>query len=252
MPVPTLDVAEGSELLAQLMKPDPSCTLPCWWQVSLGTPLDEVDRRFLTLGMPGWEIYLSDLGDGNEMGDLRIGYVDPLDPSFYQVDVYVRFYTVQDKVGYIEADVVRPLVDHGLAEFQRDWGPFFPGSIIEKLGPPSSLYLMPITEAEPGLVNEILLLYYPELGITVSFEFRVSETTQGAKELCFDSANIRSLKLSLFAPDQIEQWDTYLLPPEQVTDEPYERYSWEQRTGQDDATLYQSLQESEPPCFVLR
>lgn len=251
-PVPTLDMAERGELLAQLMKPDPSCMLPCWWQVRLGTPLEEVDSRFRSLRMPGWGIYSSDLGDGNEMGDLRIGYADPLDQSFYQVDVYVRFYTVQDKVGYIEADVLRPLVDYGLADFQRDWEPFFPGSIMEKLGPPSSLYLLPITEAEPGLVNEVLLLYYPEQGINVSFEFRVFETAQGAKELCLEPDNIRGLKLSLFAPDQMEQWDTYLLPPEPGTDESYEHYSWKQRTGQDITSLYQALQEPEPSCIVLQ
>jgi len=248
-PVPTLDVAEENELLAQLMQQDESCRLPCWWQISLGSSLEDVDRRFRSLGLSGWSINWSDLGDMNKMGSLRIGYSDPLDPSFYYVDLWLRLYTLQDKVAYIEVDPLRPLVDHGLTEFQRDWEPYFLRSVIAELGLPSNLYLRPITEAEPGLVNEVLLLYYPELGINVSFEFRVSNTSQGTKELCLDSANVRGLKLSLFTPEAAAQWPSHLLRPEA---EAYEQYSWARRTGQEVSTLYQSLQETQPPCVILQ
>ena len=251
-PVPTLDAGEENELLVQLMQRDESCSPPCWWQVDLGSRLEDVDRRFRSLGLPGWNIGWSDLGDRNRMGSLRIGYSDPLDPSFYYVDVWLRLYTLQDKVAYIEVDPLRPLVDYGLTEFQRDWEPYFLRAVIAELGLPSSLYLRPITDAEPGLIDEVLLLYYPELGINVSYEFRVFRTSEGTKELCFDSANVRGLKLSLFTPEAAAQWPSYLLPPELETDESYERYLWEERTGQDITTLYRSLQEGQTPCVILQ
>lgn len=248
-PKATLDMAERGELLAQLMKQDESCRLPCWWQIALGSPLEDVDRRFRSLGMPRWEIYQSDLGDKGEMGDLRIGYSDPLDPSFYYVDVLVRLYTLQERVAYIEVDVLRPLVDYGLAEFQRDWEPFFLDSIIGEFGLPSSVYLIPTSETYGEAIDQVLRLYYPEQGITVSYVFHVSEMAEDAIELCLDPANIYELRLSLFAPDPIEQWASYLLPLEP---ESYERYSWKQRTGQDIMTLFQSLQGSQLPCVVLQ
>jgi hypothetical protein len=248
-PVPTLETVGQGELLAQLMQPVEWCQLPCWWQINLGTPLAEVDRRFRSLGMPRWTIYSPDLRGGGKMGDLSIGYANPLDPSFYEVRVWVRLYALQDKVAYIEADVQRPAVDYGLAEFQRDWQPFFLDSILEALGPPAALYLSPTSETYGGAIDQILRLYYPEQGITVTYVFHVSETAEGAIELCLDPANIYYLNLSLFTPNPIESWAPYLLPPEP---ESYERYTWEQRTGQNVTTLYESFEESQLPCVVLQ
>ncbi len=248
-PVRTLDVAEENELLGQLMQQDESCRLPCWWQIELGSPLEDVDRRFRSLGMPRWEIYRSDLEDGNDMGDLRIGYSDPLDPSFYYVDVLVRLYTLQDEVAYIEADVIRPLVEYGIDEFLRDWELYFPSSIIREFGSPTSVYLIPTSVTYGGPIDQVLRLYYPEQGITVSYMFHVSETAEGAIELCLDPSDIYELRLSLFAPEAAEQWAPYLLPLES---EAYEQYSWAKRTGQEVSTLYQSLQETQPPCVILQ
>lgn len=235
------------------MTQDESCQLPCWWQIELGTPLSEIDLQFRGSGLPDWSVSSSDLGDGNKMGSVRLGYSDPDDPTYYKVDVWTRFYEVQDEVVFIEVNALRPLWHSGQAEFLRDWEPFFLDSVIKKLGEPAFLYLLPITESEPGIVNETLLLYYPEQGINISFEFRAFETDEGAKEICLDPSNIRQLRLSLFVPEETKQWAPYLLPPSQIPEvaESYERYSWEVRTGQDFASFYRSFQESQQACVQL-
>lgn len=251
--VPRLTIVEQGDVLSQLMMQDEACKLPCWWHNELGSNLDDVGEKFRTLGLSGWSVSRSDLEDGNEEGSIRIGYFDPVS-SFYYVDVWGRFYTIDNKVSYIQVDALRPIMDYGLAEFKRDWQPYFLNSIIEMLGEPTFVYLLPITEAEPGLVNETLLLYYPEQGINVSYEYRVSETAQGAKQLCLDPSNIRQLRLSLFLPNHVEQWASYLLPPELIPEiaESFESYSWQERTGQEFKSFYQSYQEAQQACVILR
>lgn len=253
VPVPTLTKIEQGDVLSQLMMQDEACKLPCWWQIELGSNLDDVGEQFQTLGLSGWSVSPSDLEDGNEKGSIRIGYFDPAS-SFYYVDVWGRFYTIDNKVSYIQVDALRPIVDYGLAEFQRDWEPYFLSSIIEALGEPTFGYLLPITEAEPGIINETLLLYYPEQGINVAYEYRVSETAQGEKQLCLDPGNIRQLRLSLFLPQHAEQWASYLLPPEQnpAIAESYEGYLWQERTGQEFISSYQAYRESQQTCVNLR
>lgn len=253
LPVATLTIVEQGDALSQLMMQDEDCKLPCWWHIVLGSSLDNVGEQFRTLGLSGWNVSRSDLGDGNEEGRIRIGYFDPA-YSFYYIDVWGRFYTIGNKVSYIQVDALRPIIDYGLAEFQRDWQPYFLGPIIEMLGEPKFIHLLPITEAEPGPVNETLLLYYPEQGINVSYEYRVFETAQGKKQLCLDPSNIRQLRLSLFLPHHVEQWASYLLPPEQIPEivESFEGYSWQERTGQEFKSFYQFYQESQQTCVILR
>ena len=189
------------------------------------------------------------------MGSINLGYLDA-ESKFYFVDVWTRFYTVQDEVVFMRVEALRPLAGYGLAEFQRDWRPYFLTSIVAQFGHPPLVYLLPITTAEPGSSIEVMLLFYPDQGINVSYEFRVTPVGEEkkAKELCLSSSNLRRVQLSLFLPEYAELWPVYLLPPEMNPEvaEYFKDNTWEKRTGQSFMESYGPPDTLEQRCVPLR
>ncbi len=250
-PVPTLTKTEEGELVQEFMILQEGCQLPCWWNIQFGDNLESIGDSFAELGIESWEVTISDYGDGGNRGYVKVGYFNQAS-SFYEIGVSLDFFTVDEKVQYIDVSAERPLRQYGEAEIVRDWNQYALSSIIQKYGETPYVYLFHQV-ADPGPPNFDLILYYPDLGFKFSFQpHNTSNETEA--ELCLALNNMRQINLSLYNPEFVDVWANYLLPPalNPETVEYFEQWAWEAQTGIDLAIFYETYKDSTTPeCIVI-
>lgn len=238
----------SEQLVQELMRTNGNCQLPCWWGIELGENLQKTGKMFTTLGVGIWRTTISDFGDGGNRGYIKSGYFDPANLS-YNVGISMDFYTVGGEIQFINVLAERPLRQYGEEEFVRDWEQYFLSSILQKYGQPQYVYLVPLNIADPSPPDHALTLYYPDLGINVSYAFYGDWTEDGLAEICFDITNVRNIELSLYNPKLADVWGTYLLPPELYTDpdlaELYSAWTWTTQTGMSIDSFYETYKNPE-------
>lgn len=243
-PLPTLTIEEEAVLVQELMTTNGGCQLPCWWGIELGDSLESVGQMFETLGLTGWDVTTSDLGDDGPVGYIVTGYFDT-NASFYYVDVFLNFYTIDNRVQYIQVSSSRPLPYLGREEFVRDWQPYFLNSILQQYGRPTYVYLTPQDVGDPEQPYFDLALYYPELGLEITYTLSGTWLTNGEVEVCLALEDSNHISLSLYNPDLAETWSPYLTPPELVPEavELYRQWKWDVQTGIDLDTFYETYKD---------
>jgi hypothetical protein len=194
--------------------------------------------------LTGWDVTTSDLGDDSPVGYILTGYFDT-DASFYYVDVFLNFYTVDNRVQYIQVSSSRPLSYLGVGEFVRDWQPYFLSFILQEYGRPGYVYLTPQDVVDPEQPAFELVLYYPELGLEIAYTLNGTKLTDTQVEICLALENSDHIGLSLYNPDLAETWSPYLTPPELVPEaaELYRQWTWEVQTGMDLDTFYETYKD---------
>lgn len=200
-PVPTLTVEEEGELIQELMATNGGCQLPCWWGIELGDTLVSVSDTFANWGAAPWRVTTS----WPYKGYINLGYYEP-NSSFDSVSVFLEFYALDGIVQYIKTSGSHESRQFGEQEFVRDWEKYFLPTFLQTFGRPSLAYLRPGNIADPGPSNYTLLLYYPDLGINVSYNFFGTQLSDGRDEVCFALENVMLLQLSLYNPEFAENW----------------------------------------------
>ncbi len=251
-PIPALSaemIDAREQLIQELMQTNGNCQLPCWWGIELRQNIETAGQRFTDLRMSGWNVMTSDLSDNdNAMGYIHLGYYD-LENSFFCVRISLKLYTVGEKIQFIRVFTERPLRKYGEEEFVRDWDQYFLSAMLQKYGKPTHVYLVPLNIAEPSPPDHALILYYPELGINVSYDFHGNWIEDGMAEVCPNITNAKNIELSLYNPEFADVWGTYLSPPEFYTDPEliglFNAWTWAVQTGTDIDTFYETYRISE-------
>jgi hypothetical protein len=152
------------------------------------------------------------------------------------------FYTVNDAVQFIEVSAERPFPQYGEEMFVQDWELYSLGSILQTYNKPPYVYLIPQNVAEPGPANFTLIIYYPEMGINISYQPYETLSNDGDHELCLNLENLQQISLSLYNPEFVDGWVDYLLPASlnPGAEDYLKQWTWEEQTGTDLDTFYET------------
>ncbi|MCI0528596.1 MAG: hypothetical protein L0Y56_14250 [Nitrospira sp.] len=258
VPVPTLTTIEEEALYQNLMATNGGCELPCWWGFKLGDSLENVNQRFIGLGVPWLEVGSSWKVDSDQMGTFSAGYADYYEDeqhgtvAVYRLDVNIEFHELDGSIEYIYVDVDRIKFEESQQEFIRDWKQYYLSSFLQRYGKPTQVYFRIRSIGDLMLTPEFSVsLLYREQGLAITYHIRGvwldDQYTQA--EVCFDIEDVSSLELSLFNPDGFDRWGYQFAP---YHDELYEVLTWEAKFGMTLDTFYETYQHSENlNCLVL-
>jgi hypothetical protein len=216
--MPTLNAAEESALLNELMATNAGCELPCWWGITPGqTPAQQARDMFIKSGANRWR----DTFDGTYR-QIQLGHRTETQ-DYYPFDIAVRMY---ERSGIVELIVVSSL-HQPLDESERfvtEWARYDLREVLARLGPPSDLRLyVPPNPAELGYE---LYLIYEQLGIQVVYRVPGNHLGELRYELCFTLNDLLFIEIALFPPgmhgliDELTVLNVAALP------------TWEAVTGQ--------------------
>lgn len=211
LPTPTFTTEEMHQRwqtidgrIETIMASNNGCQLPCWWGIELGDSIDEARQILEVIDENGW------VDSPFQWGELEgIGYFD----HFYRDEegeiIYAGFLVnlrVQDGqiAGFdiyagrsVDFDVDTDGYQQVGERLTRDWAPFSIQNIFAELGTPDLIYIMPRNP------SYIVNLYYPKLGIAISYNPRPSLNEQGEDVICLntlDIFDIMSIQLFLYDP----------------------------------------------------
>lgn len=200
-PVPTLTYVQEGALLQELMSTNEGCQLPCWWGIHLGDTLTSIGQTFSQWGVGPWDVTTS----GDEKGYIKLGYYNP-ETGFDEPHVFSQFYAIEGVVQYMKISGNHESRLFGEAEFVRDWERYFLPTILQTYGKPAQAYLLPGNRMEAGPSNYTLLLYYPELGINISYNFWGTQLENGLDKVCFVLEEVMLINLYLYDPQFAGYW----------------------------------------------
>ncbi|MCA9951830.1 MAG: hypothetical protein KDE48_19400 [Anaerolineales bacterium] len=232
-PKPTLNRNEEAQLLQELMKADHECKLPCWWGIRLGDSLVSVGNTFTNWGIGNWGV----TNNGDKYGYSVLGYYEQ--DYFSPVDVFLQFYPIDENVEYVQISASHESQQFGEEEFVRDWEQYFLPNFLQTYGKPSLAYLVPGSLSELS-TNYFLRLYYPELGLNISYLFRGTPIDNEALEVCFSLKEVTLIDLSLYNPEFADYWPTASLS--ELGDE-YDPFKVENILDMDIETFYEMYQD---------
>jgi hypothetical protein len=192
--------------IAAMMASNNDCQLPCWWGIEPGDSVTDALQIFNTIDENGWVGSFSPLlwGELEEIGFFDHFYKDEMGEMIY-AGFLVHLITYGEQVAVFNIYAGRS-VDFaaGTAEYNqigerliRDWGQFSAQNMFAKYGDPDLIYIMP--RAPYYDIN----IYYPALGVAVSYLTDVSTNELGERTVCrdmLDMFNIRSMNLFLYDP----------------------------------------------------
>ncbi len=188
-----------AQLLEKLMTANSTCSLPCWWDIELGDPLTRIGETFKTWDIGPWRVTESE----PKYGYFKIGYHEPgyIDP----VHIFLQFYPVDENVEYMQISASHESKQFGEEEFSRDWEQYFLPVFLQTYGKPTLVYLVPGSISELS-TNYFLRLYYPELGINISYLFRGTTIDDETLEVCFMLKKVTLIELSIYNPEFADYW----------------------------------------------
>lgn len=159
---------------------------------------------FETIDETAWVDSPNQWGELKEIGYFRHPYRNEMG-EVIDANISVRLIVQDDRITVFNISVRKSVYyEVGTVEYNqvgerltRDWERFSIQSMFETYGEPDLIYIMP---NEPYYdVN----IYYPNLGIAVSYRSEVSRNEQGERTIChnmLDIFNIRSMNLFLYDP----------------------------------------------------
>lgn len=243
--IPTLSIEQQAmlevreRLLQELMQNNGNCQLPCWWGIELGDSLATIEEKFADHEI-GTQRAPSGITNSDEQVYVSLGYYNAATLGD-DTSIIVNFHTINGVTQFINVLGERPLRQYGAEEFVRDWEKYALDSILQQYGKPAYVYLVPQNVADPGPPNFVLVLYYPDLGFTFSYQPFDTFSDETEAELCLALDNMRQIELSLYNPEYVGVWANYLLPPaiNPEAEDYFERWEWEAKTGTDLDVFYE-------------
>jgi hypothetical protein len=214
MPTPTLSVEELRQrwqtIDAQVeiaMVSSKGCQLPCWWGIEPGDSATDAQQVFNTINENGWVDSPTQWGELQQTGFFEHNYRN-------KNGEYLFSYFIVDLVSKLDqVNVIRVFIqphtnsDPSLEQFNdvneflsRDWEQFSVKSMFEAFGQPDLIYLLPRNFADGDNFSYEFNIYYPTLGIVVSYSFDLLSNSQDERTICLNTFNMNSMALFLYDP----------------------------------------------------
>jgi hypothetical protein len=242
LPVNTLTVPEREKFVRDTISGNPSCKLPCWWDITPGeTTWKETEEFLQRLGV-------------------RIGAVPGYSPNavfhgtggfdFEGISINNGF-SFEETNGIIDAILIRSDGYNNLEKFQTLWKDYSPKRILEAYGPPDRIWLN-VTEVYASARGYHLWFFYDEMGFMIRYPGDVVDTP--VLHICPVIEGMRAIDLSLQASDSplpLERFDAILEDIWLQTETGKTRglHSIQDATGLDEKQFYDAFIQEDLACF---
>ena len=188
-PPPTLQLAEQTKLLFQLISNNGGCNLPCWWGLQPGTSTwqDVLDTlHYLKTGLkppPSVSIPIttSPLIQSYKLNGVPIIFVDDVAP--------IHLFFTDDVVGTIQSirvSIQSPSFFASVPDYAYSMRQYFIDSVLSQYGKPSDIFIQLTaarTEPEaPFLYN--IWMFYNDIGVITHFEGEHRSPQQDKIQVC--------------------------------------------------------------------
>ncbi len=225
-----------------IMAPNNDCQLPCWWGIESGESVADAWQVFDTINENAWVDSPSQRGELQQIGFFDHFYRDEIGEPIY-ASFLVNLLVQADAIKVIDIYVGRSVTfDLGTPEYLqigerlvRDWEQYSLQNMFGAFGKPDMINLLPVPYGDD--LYYFVNIYYPDLGIAISYFPPVSVNDRGERTICPNMFDLLSMSLFLYEPGTELPADylqaTYLLWP--LSPEPIDEYvessDLESRTG---------------------
>lgn len=237
----TLTFEEKSEILAELMRTNGGCELPCWWGIVPGeTNLEEIGTGFAergfrvgatSIGMRGADdfgVFMEFDIEGTIIQSIHVG-------GDYLTDM-------EESSAYSHA-------------FAQGWQPYGLEAVLSAYGAPTQVLIYSPFQADPGGGPSYhLLVFYENLGIEIEYIGSAEQLDGSRYRACPDLNDIWQIGLFLYQPSQVDNVVERVLPPESVSfiaesETVYDLISWQEATGSSLDYFHETFSTLEDACF---
>lgn len=151
------------------------CALPCWWGFELGkTSLDKVRQFYMA-----FDTFITEQAGNRGRSALYVTFVDPEIEDGIQVR---HLFRIQDGI-VTEAEIqLRSQPDYQIVP------------ILERLGPPSEVWMWTIPEPYEGILPVRFRLYFPEQGILILYGTNAVKSDDAVR-VCFNERGSVTMRL---------------------------------------------------------
>jgi hypothetical protein len=160
-PVPTLEARQQAQVVADLLKTNGDCNLPCWWGIVPGsTQFRTIIDSFKQQGI---NLYLV----GNLAGVLQVDVPHPT--QLFDYGFSMELIAEQGVISRLEVDGETYNLTQS-RRFANDWQRYSLSNILQEYGQPSAIRFIsgPPAERDAPVLYALTLLYEPS-GFAISY-----------------------------------------------------------------------------------
>jgi hypothetical protein len=249
-PVNTMTSGEQANFVRAFLSNNGNCLLPCWWHVTPGQTWEDAESTIQGLGGdlvasrsgydPGTTTYGTSISSRNIIPDVTI--------ALEEKQGLVHAWHISSTGGVKDPE-----------EFRRVWKHYLAHRVVKKYGVPDRvlLHASPATNSlQYGLYS--LWLFYDERGFSILYEARIPRYFFGAPffRLCPETDPLLNIYIHSQTPESPLPLDRYDKTLEQVRagtelGKLIVIRSLQEATGLGDTEIYDTILQSEAPCFAI-
>jgi hypothetical protein len=247
-PAQTATTDERKNYFSEFLSNNGGCRLPCWWSITPGQTLGDVERAIHRLGGVSGAVF-----PGYDPGTTVYGVGGlPLTGATNTSDVYF-----EEKDGLVYAWHITS-TGYQYEEFRRLWKNYSPQKIVAEYGMPDRILLWAFPSPDLlryGVYSE--WLFYDELGFSIRYDARIPKYFSGAPffRICSNDP-LLEIELNMQSPDNglpLDRFDKILEDIRLGTDTGKLRlvHSLQEATNLNDMEIYNIFIQDEEPCFAI-
>jgi hypothetical protein len=233
---PTLTADEEVELVSELMLPEDSCPLPCWWNIVPGkTTIEEAQASLFGIGAERWESDLDhtyfELKLGQKDGS---GFLHPDQMSFrlYHEDGIVTALRVSSwRFAFPEQTL-----------FDEQWESYGVTSILDNYGMPSEVHLLRSPNPAEALYE--LILTYNDRHFQINYLAPHQEFGAGNGGACFQVGDLGAVQVATFSSD------AFLSDYSLTVRGEFAVPTWQEATGTSLEDFYEVIRNNREACVA--
>ncbi len=190
-----------------IMDSNNGCQLPCWWGIEPGDSVVDARQIFNTINENGWIDSADQWGELQKVGFFNHFYRNNMGEYIYAgftIDLLTQEEFIKVANIHVERSISSP---PGTPEYTqiserlvRDWEQYSTQNIFEVFGRPELIYLLPQGFADGDNFSYLFNLYYPSLGIVVSYSSPLLVGNNGERTMCLNMFDMDSVDLLLYDP----------------------------------------------------
>jgi hypothetical protein len=238
MPTATLTIEEKTENLAELMRTNGGCELPCWWGIVQGET--QFEMAWQDLLEKGFQ-----LGDDNH-ARIRVG----------DVVISTGFEIEEGVVRSIDVKSSKLPATSGSSAFEYSWQRYTLAEVLNRYRlPPQVLVYSPFRADPGGGPSYHLLVFYDDLGFEIEYTGSAEQLNGNYYRACPDLADIWDIGLFLYQPGRVDNVMERVLPSDSIDyiagpETVYDLISWEHATGTELVSFYETFSApGDDACF---
>ena len=205
-PLPTLTDIQAAQLIANMIKTNGSCELPCWWGGGIipgKTDFETAVGYFSSLGIPLLPSGLTgiDIPSSSIPFEYRVGIQVNVDQP--RVEWLKMTGDVYGGEGYNSRSSER---------FVEDWKSYTWPQVFSVLGSPSQIRISAYSSNYAQPAGYTIVLFYDQIGLAFSYKGPAKDIGPNQVRVCPDSRKVTSIEMTMVSPDQLKSLTKLTVP----------------------------------------